>query len=101
MKDKLDKQLYGILLGLILPPITTFVFYSVRYYGDLSFFEFLQALFGLQSLGKLLSICVLPNLFVFLIAMKINYLWIVRGIIIATVVFFVAGALFGIIAKFD
>ena len=101
MKQKFDKQNIGIILGLILPLLTTFLFYSVRFIGDLSYYEFLVAMFDLQSLGKLISVCVLPNLFVFLIALKMNYLWVVRGIIIATVVYFVVGALFGIIAKFS
>jgi hypothetical protein len=41
----------------------------------------------MHSLGKLISICVLPNLLMFLIALKIEYLWVVRGLIIATVVY--------------
>ena len=100
MKEKFDKQYVGIILGVVLPLLMALLFYSVRYIGSLTLFEFLQVLFAFQSLGKLVSVCVLPNLFVFLIALKMNYLWVVRGIIIATVIYFVIGAVFGVLSTF-
>ena len=94
MKEKFNKQYIGIILGLILPPLTTLIFYRARFWGQMTYFEFIQIMFGINSLGKLVSICVIPNLLMFLLALKIEYLWVVRGIIMATVVYAVtAGAL--------
>lgn len=94
MKEKLNKQYFGIIIGLILPPLTTFIFYKASFFGQISYFEFIKTMFGIHGLGKLLSICVLPNLLVFLLALKTEYLWVVRGIIISTVLYAVtAGAL--------
>ena len=99
LKEKIDKQYFGIIIGLVLPPIATFGFYTARYFGELSYFEFLQVLFNFHSLGKLISISVLPNLFVFLVALKLNYLWVVRGILISTVIYAVLAAGLAIIGK--
>ena len=94
MKDRVDKQVVGIVIGAILPMIATFTFYyfRYRYLGDLNYFDFLKLTFNIQGMGKLVSISVLPNLVAFLIALKIEYLWVVRGIIIPTFVYGVAAA---------
>ena len=87
MEEKLNKQYFGIIIGLVLPVITTFIISKINHFGDLSYLEFMKTMLDIQSLGKLLSLCVLPNLLVFLLALKIDYLWIVRGLIIATAVY--------------
>ena len=87
MKEKLNKQPFGIIIGLILPVITTFIISNMSNLGDSGYWEFMKTMFTIQSLGKLVSLCVLPNLLVFLLALKIDYLWIVRGLIIATAVY--------------
>ena len=87
MKEKLNKQPFGIIIGLLLPAITTVIVCSLSNLGDSGYWEFMKTMFSIQSLGKLVSLCVLPNLLVFLLALKIEYLWIVRGLIIATAVY--------------
>ncbi|MDR2927568.1 MAG: hypothetical protein LBV41_05125 [Cytophagaceae bacterium] len=87
MKEKFNRQYIGIVIGLILPLIAIFMFFSVQYAGKVEFWEFVRLMFGIQSLGKLLSVCVLPNLIVFLTALKLDYLWAVRGVIIVTLVY--------------
>ena len=87
MEEKLNKQYFGIIIGLLLPVITTFIISKINHFSDFSYLEFLKTMLDIQSLGKLLSLCVLPNLLVFLLALKIDYLWVVRGLIIATAVY--------------
>ena len=87
MKEKINKQPIGIIIGLVLPVITTFIISNISSMGDSGYWEFMKTMFSVQSLGKLLSLSVLPNLLVFLLALKIEYLWIVRGLIIATAVY--------------
>jgi len=100
MKDRFNKQITGIIIGFILPILTTFLYYSVFSikFGDNSYFYFLKLTYDLQGLGKLLSISVLPNLVVFLIALKIEYLWVVKGIIIPTFVYGIAAGILALIA---
>jgi len=95
MKKRFDKQITGIILGFILPIVNIYVYYSVYSFrfANSSFFEFLKLTYDIDGLGKLLSISVLPNLVVFLIALKIEYLWVVKGIIIPTFVYGVAAAI--------
>jgi hypothetical protein len=81
-----NKQIIGLIIGLILPVIFGFLLFEGRYDGDQEFIEFLGSLFRLQSLGKLVSISVLPNLLVFFLAIWTERLLAARGIVIATVI---------------
>ena len=81
-----NKQIVGLIIGLILPVIFGFLLFEGRYDGDQGFIEFLGSLFRLQSLGKLVSISVLPNLLAFFLAIWTERLLAARGIVIATVI---------------
>ncbi len=77
----------GLAIGLILPILFSLVLFKTRYYGDLEFWPFLMGMFKLQSLGKLVSISVLPNLLVFFIAIWKERLLAARGVVMATMVY--------------
>jgi len=85
-----NKQIIGLITGLLLPIIFGFLLFEGRYDGDLGFGEFLYSLFRLHSLGKLISISVLPNLLVFFLAIRTERLLAARGIVLATVLWAVA-----------
>lgn len=82
-----NKQLIGLLVGLILPLVFGILLYHGRYQGDLTFSEFLEAMLQLKSLGKLVSVSVLPNLLVFFLAIWSNRLLAARGIVLATLIY--------------
>jgi len=82
-----NKQLIGLLVGLILPVGFSLLLYQGRYDGDLKYSEFLSAMFRLHSLGKLISVSVLANLLVFFIAIWTERLLAARGIVMATLIY--------------
>jgi len=96
MNCKCNKLYIGILVGLALPLVMSFILYFSLYKGDLEYMPFLNQLINMGSIGKLLSISVLPNLVVFLIAINRERLLAARGIVTATVLY----ALVVIIFKF-
>ena len=81
-----NKQILGLIVGLTLPVIFSFLLFEGRYEGNLGFGDFLKSLFQLHSLGKLISLSVLPNLLVFFIAIRTERLLAARGIVLATVI---------------
>lgn len=87
MKGWCNKQLVGFLAGLALPVLFSVLMYHGRYEGDLKFGEFLSAMFNIQTLGKLVSISVLPNLLLFFIAIWTDRLIAARGIVLATLLY--------------
>ncbi len=76
-----------MLVGLILPIVMSFALYYFLYRGDLMFWPFVHQMVKMGSIGKLLSISVLPNLVVFLIAINKERLLAARGIVTATVLY--------------
>lgn len=87
MNCKCNKLIVGIIIGLLLPMLMSLIMYFSLYKGDLSFFAFLEELLRIGSIGKLLSISVLPNLIVFFIAINKERLLAARGIVTATLVY--------------
>ncbi len=87
MKCWCNKQIIGLVIGLTLPLLAGFVLYKSRYYGDLDFWSFLWGMFKIDSLGKLMSISVLPNLLVFFMAIWMERLLAARGIVMATLIY--------------
>ncbi len=87
---KCNKQIAGFLVGITLPIVFSVLLFHGRYEGDLGFGEFLITMFQLQSLGKLVSVSVLPNLLVFFLAIWTERLLAARGIVFATMIYTVA-----------
>ncbi len=90
---KCNKQIVGIVIGLIVPLLFSYLLFQGRYQGDLAFIDFVKAMFQLHSLGKLVSVSVLPNLLVFFVAIWTERLLAARGIVIATLVYTLATVL--------
>jgi hypothetical protein len=85
-----NKQLIGLIIGLSLPLLFGLLLYQGKYHGDLELLAFLKAMFRLNSLGKLVSVSVLPNLLMFFIAIWTERLLAARGIVIATLLYAIA-----------
>lgn len=82
-KYRFDQILIGLLIGLILPVIIFFITYKVKY-DDLEFMVYLQQIWQMKILLKILSLCVFPNLGVFLLFLRIKYERAARGVVMAT-----------------
>jgi len=87
MNCKCNKLIVGIIVGLVVPILMSIILYSSLYEGSKSFWPFLSEMVRLGSIGKLLSISVLPNLIIFFIAINKERLLAARGIVTATLVY--------------
>jgi len=83
MKSKANNVWLGTVLGLLVPVVAMFLAYKIRF-GNYEFNEFLRVLAQNKILSSLLSLCVIPNLLVFLIFIWLNYLYSARGVLLST-----------------
>ncbi len=81
----INKTAYGLVLGLILPPLTSLAFYKFVYTGYKSFPDFIDGLIFLDSAAMFVAVCALSNLAFFMLFAYLNKLNIARGIFLATV----------------
>lgn len=87
MNCKCNKLYIGLLIGLILPLITSYVIFYFRFGDTLSLKDFITGLIELQGFTKLLSLSMIPNLIFFLLAINLERLLAARGIVAATVLY--------------
>lgn len=87
MNCKCNKLYIGVLIGVVLPIIMSFALYYFVYKGGLSYWPFIEQMINIGSIGKLLSISVLPNLIIFLIAINKERLLAARGIVTSTILY--------------
>jgi hypothetical protein len=95
MRSKFDSLPLGLILGIAAPIITMLIIYFLKfnlYKAD----ELLDYLVGLRVFTKIVSLCVIPNLLLFFIFIRKNYLYSARGVLMATILF----AVFVFITKF-
>jgi hypothetical protein len=85
-KYRFDQILIGLVIGLILPVIIFFITYKVKY-DDLEFRIYLQQIWQMKILLKILSLCVFPNLGAFLLFLRIKYERAARGVVMATFIY--------------
>lgn len=62
MKEKLDKIIFGIILGIIIPLLFGYFFLTNSYKGDLSITELLSVMSQNSLVIKLLFVAVLPDM---------------------------------------
>lgn len=85
--SKIDKTLIGVLLGLVMPAITSVAFYKLAYHGSKDFWGFIDGLLFLDSVATLLAVCSLPNLAIFMILANLNKMKISRGLFLSTLIY--------------
>jgi hypothetical protein len=86
----------GFILGIFIPLASFLGFYLVRY-RSIPFSEFITYVYLRDVLSSLISLNILPNLILFFIFIRMNYLLSAKGVLIATFLF--AGIVF--IVKFS
>lgn len=94
MKIKSLNTIYtGALLGLFLPAVFLIIILLVRKDAH-SLIEFLNILYDMGILSKIISICLIPNLLLFFVFLWSNQLKAARGVILAM---FFAGLIIGLL----
>lgn len=83
---KFDKILWGLLFGLLLPALSLFIFYKLKY-DNMALVEFLRSFHKMGILTHVISLSVIPNLVLFFLYMSKNYLKGGRGVLLATFLF--------------
>ena len=91
MKSKFDSMVLGFLLGVISPIIGFFIYYFAEY-SYMTMRGFVNYLVLGQVYTPLISLCVVANLPVFYIFLRMDKYYSARGIILST--FLYAGLVF-------
>jgi len=81
----LNKIVYGLVIGFILP-ILFFLLYYIFRFGHISFSDYLRILIESKKLVSVLSLSVLPNLAPFMLFINSNRYSSGRGVLTATII---------------
>ena len=83
MKGRFNNIWLGAILGLVVPVITIFLAWLIRFdYMDLM--EFFNIMMARKMMSGIISLCAIPNLLVFLIFIWLNNLYSARGVLLST-----------------
>jgi hypothetical protein len=81
-----NSQKTGFFLGILFPLIFLSGFYLYRY-SDIPVAEFIRFIYFREILSPLVSLNILPNLILFFIFIRLDYLFSARGVLLATFLF--------------
>jgi hypothetical protein len=73
----------GTAIGLVVPFLVLFIFFKLKF-PHVTIQYIIDYSIQMRALPKIISLCVLPNLGIFFLFMRVNYLFAARGIILAT-----------------
>lgn len=85
MAEKYDKTIVGVLSGILLPFIIGLLIFLFSSHG-LSFNEYLSKLAESGIITHSISICVFPNVVIFLIFNRFDMLRACRGVLAVTII---------------
>jgi hypothetical protein len=85
-RNRYDKILTGLIIGIVLPIIIFLITYEVKY-SEMDFAVFLKSMWEMKIFMKLLSLCVFPNLGFFFLFYRNKYDMAARGVIMATFIY--------------
>ena len=83
--DKYDKLSTGIIAGLLLPLLTAFIMFLVAK-GEPSLSEWLRKIADAGIISKIITLCVIPNVIIFLIFNHFDMVRATRGVLGTTFV---------------
>ena len=89
MQKKIDQLWLGTLTGMIVPAISLYLYVFLRF-DDLAFGDFLKTWLKMGILTHMISLAVIPNLAVFFLFIRLNYLKAARGVLLSTIIFAIA-----------
>jgi len=83
--EKYDRQIVGIILGLLLPPIVGLIFF-LSSSGDTNLPDYIHIIEVANIITHAISLCVFPNVFIFLIFNSFDMLRAARGVLGITLI---------------
>ncbi len=83
-KTKSDNEIVGIVVGIIIPILTFFIFYMIKH-SDTLFWTFVDGMEG-KILTKIVSLCTLPDLGIFYLFLNRKMNRSAKGVIISVFV---------------
>ncbi|TFH22092.1 MAG: hypothetical protein E4H10_14305 [Bacteroidia bacterium] len=81
-ENKFDSMLYGLIPGLLLPPLALVIFWLVK--SEMGLWDFLVRFQYQGMLSKALSVATIPNLLLFFVFIWTRRNFSARGVIFAT-----------------
>jgi hypothetical protein len=96
MRNKLNRLIIGLAVGLILPIIVLFIVYYASY-SAMEFSVFIDYLEQYEIFTKVITICVLPNLGLFFIFIKRNMLMGARGVLFSVIIYLIVISIYKIV----
>lgn len=84
---KFTKIYHGLIPGLLVPLISIYGFYLIKFSKNKSFDEFLNIIQGYGVTTQVISLCVIPNLLVFFIFIWTDRYTAAKGVILATFIY--------------
>lgn len=87
IKSKFNNQKIGLISGLLVPVIAIFIFYLFNNYRFGSFEYFVNHFVMLHLASHIVSLSVLPNMAVFYLFIKKNFLYSARGVVLSTMIY--------------
>lgn len=84
---KFNSFFLGLIPALILPLISMYVFFLIKFSKNKSFSEFIDIIQSHNVTTKVLSLCVIPNLLLFFIFIWSDRYTPAKGVIFATLVY--------------
>lgn len=90
MIKKYNKPSIGFILGLLLPAIVFFIYFgysAIVSSEGLEFKRFLQMLYDKGAIIPIVSLCVLPNLILYIIFKKLDYWYSIKGVILSVLAY--------------
>ena len=91
MKLKTDHLLLGLAVGLLLPPLSFYIFYLL-YYDVMGFYRFIEYTIEMKTFVARTSLCVISNLAGFFLFIYTDRYRSARGVLLATLLW--AGLIF-------
>ncbi len=85
-KLNFDKMWLGIMLGILAPLITMYIYYLVNF-SHINIAKFITHLFKFQIQSSFLSLCVVSNLLVFFIFIWSEKYFSARGVLLSTFIY--------------
>ena len=87
VKSKLNKLSIGLVSGILIPIISILIFYFVNRYRFGSFERFVRHFVVFHLTSHLVSLSVIPNMAIFYLFIKKNFLYSARGVVLATLIY--------------
>ena len=95
IRTKINTVAFGLIAGMLVPLLALVIFYLISS-PDKAFTEYVEFIVSRKKLSSLISLSVVPDLFVFFIFIWLDYLYSARGVLAAVFLF----ALIVVMTKF-